>query len=110
MARAKSIEKTVREAVEEGLVYRGAKQALKAIRNGTASMIVISSTCPPKKREEIKKEAEKAGVECHDYDGTSLDLGELSKRPYGVSVLTIVAKKKTEKKKEAKKTAGKEKK
>ena len=75
--------------VKSGKYTLGWKSTIKAIRNGKAKLILISSNCPPLRRSEIEYYSllSKAGI--HHFAGTNNDLGTACGRFYRVSVMAI---------------------
>jgi large subunit ribosomal protein L30e len=74
----------LKSAVTTGKVLYGADQARKAIRGGTAKMLVVAANCPDR---EI---AEGKGVRILRFEGSGIDLGAACGKPFNVSVLAIL--------------------
>lgn len=82
--------KTVRNAVDTDNVILGTKETLSAVLNGKVKFVVVASNCDAESRDDLKKYTELSGVELHEFDGTSIDLGEVCGKPFVVSMLGIV--------------------
>ena len=76
--------KELNRTVSSGKVYFGPKQAFKL--GNEAKMFIISSDCPEKK--EIMERS--SDVPVYIYNGNSQTLGTLLKKPFSVSVITII--------------------
>lgn len=75
----------IKQAVDTGDVWFGAKRAEKAVKKKTAKMLVVASNCPDF---QWMKESE---VKVHRYKGTSMDLGTACGKPFSISVITILS-------------------
>ena len=76
--------KELNRTVSSGKVYFGYKEALK--RGNEAKMFIISHDCQEKK--EIMEQA--TNVPVYAYNGSSRTLGTLLKKPFSVSIITII--------------------
>lgn len=76
--------KELNRAVSTGKVYFGAKEALR--RGEEAKLFIVSHDCPQKK--EILQES--GDVPVFMYSGNGRALGTLLKKPYGISVITVI--------------------
>jgi large subunit ribosomal protein L30e len=83
------LDKAISTAVKTGKVVLGAESAVKNAQTGKAKLIVVSANCPTKVRGDIEYYAELSGVKVMVYEGTSIDLGMVCKRPFTVSALTV---------------------
>jgi large subunit ribosomal protein L30e len=83
------INKHLRITVKSGTIGFGAKEALEASKSGKAKLLIISSNCPERYRNEITSNAKLTGIPVHIYSGTSLDLGVACEKPFVVSALSV---------------------
>jgi large subunit ribosomal protein L30e len=83
------INKQLRIAVKSGTVQFGVKDALEASKSGKTKLLIVSSNCPEKHRNEIVSNAKLTGIPVHFYSGTSLDLGGACEKPFLVSALSV---------------------
>ena len=83
------IDKAIASAVKTGKVSFGATAALQSAKIGKAKMIVLASNCPKEIKEDIEHYSKISGIPVIAYKGTSMDLAEVSKKPFIVSALTI---------------------
>ncbi|NIA10220.1 MAG: 50S ribosomal protein L30e [Nitrospiraceae bacterium] len=77
------IAKELNRVLATGKVYMGFKEA---IRSKDAKMFIVSNDCPRKK--EIMSVAGDKPV--FVYKGGSVDLGNVCKKPFSISVMAIV--------------------
>lgn len=80
------ISRALKSAISTGKVEFGVCQTIKAIKDGRAQMIVLSSNCPSP---ELKNDLD---IKVHLYDGNNMELGALCGKPFSVSALVIVDK------------------
>lgn len=78
------IGKEIRKAIETGNVKLGVDQSRKAIKAGTAKLLVISSNCP----DEYLRNQSQARMLV--FDGTNVDLGSACGKPFPVSALAVL--------------------
>jgi len=74
----------IKQAIDTGDVYIGAREAEKAIKKNTAKLIVVATNCP--KLSWMKN----ISIKIHKYKGNSVDLGVACGKPFSVSVIAIL--------------------
>jgi len=74
----------IKQAVDTGDVWLGAKRAEKAVKKKSAKMLVMASNCP---EFQWVKESD---IKVYRYNGTSTDLGTACGKPFSVSVLAVL--------------------
>ncbi len=82
------INKALKTAVTTGKVLFGFDQTMKAVREGKAKLIIVSSNCPDKHLLIIEKHEE---VPSHRFNGTNIELGSACGKPFSVSVLSVLS-------------------
>jgi len=83
------IDKAIRMAVDTGKVEFGVNSALRLASSGEARLIVISSNCPKKFKEDITYYSKLSKTTVYGFSGTSLELGSLCGKPFPISALSI---------------------
>jgi large subunit ribosomal protein L30e len=83
------IDKAIRMAVDTGKVEFGVKSALRLASSGEVRLIIISSNCPKKFKEDITYYSKLSKTTVHEFNGTSLELGSLCGKPFPISALSI---------------------
>ena len=76
-------------SVKTGKTSFGTNRAIKDAKTARAKLIIIASNCPQKGRESIEYYCMPSKVPTIIYEGTSLDLGALCGKPFGVSALVV---------------------
>jgi len=80
------ISRALKSAIITGKVEFGVDQTEKAIKAGTAQMIILSRNCPSKIL------TGNVGVKVHVYEGNNMELGALCGKPFSVSALAVIDK------------------
>ena len=84
-----NIDKAIASAVKTGKVSFGANAALQNAKSGKAKMIILASNCPKDIKEQIEYYAKISQVPVITYKGGSMDLAEVSNKPFIISALSI---------------------
>jgi len=80
------ISRALKAAITTGRVEFGVDQTEKAIKTGTAQMIILSRNCPSKLL------TGDVDVKVHVYEGNNMELGALCGKPFSVSALAVIDK------------------
>lgn len=83
------VNKAITTTAKTGKIQLGANSALKSAKMRKAKLIIVSSNCPQKIREDIEYYCKLSKVPVSIYKGNSLDLGAVCGKPFEVSFLTI---------------------
>lgn len=76
--------KVFRSVLTTGKVVIGTKQAVDAVKNGKAQVVVLSSNCLEKTRNEFK------GVSMINYPGNGVDLGIACGKPFSIAAFAVL--------------------
>jgi large subunit ribosomal protein L30e len=74
----------IRKAIETGAVRLGVDQTKKAVREGSAKMVILSTNCPD---EFLMNQSETKTLR---FDGTNADLGSACGKPFSISALAVI--------------------
>ncbi|MFB0501961.1 MAG: 50S ribosomal protein L30e [Candidatus Bathyarchaeia archaeon] len=83
------INKAIATTIRTGKVLFGANNAVRNARIGKAKLIIVAANCPQKIRGDIEYYCRLSDVPIVIYNGTSIDLGSVCRKPFMVSALTI---------------------
>ena len=83
------INKAIATTIRTGKVLFGADNAVRNVRIGKAKLIIVAANCPQKIRGDIEYYCRLSDVPIVIYNGTSIDLGSVCRKPFMVSALTI---------------------
>jgi len=81
--------KAIATTIRTGKVLFGADNAARNARIGKAKLIIVAANCPQKIRGDIEYYCRLSDVPVVIYNGTSIDLGSVCRKPFMVSALTI---------------------
>ena len=68
----------------------GTKQSIKAIRAEKVNQVFLANNCPQMVKEDVKRYAEMVNIPVEELDIACDDLGALVKKPFLVSVVSIL--------------------
>jgi large subunit ribosomal protein L30e len=74
-------------ALKTGSVVFGPAQTEKCVNEGRARMVIVAGNCPATFRSKIAK---KENPFIHTFEGSSLALGNVCRKPFAVSTLAVV--------------------
>lgn len=81
----------IRRVVETGEVRMGSRSVGKELGTGKPKLVIVSSNCPKALRTGITAAAGAAKVPLYPFTGTSLELGEICRKPFPISAMAIVS-------------------
>ncbi len=76
--------------LKTGKVVIGYKETMKTIRMGKSKLVIMAANAPDEVREDIERYCKLAKIPLFVFHGTSLDLGAICRKPFMVSVLSIL--------------------
>jgi len=80
------IKRALRNVQETGKITVGIRETVKQLKKGSVKLIIVSRNCPPKEVTTLKG----FKVPVYTYDGTNLELGEASGRPFSISTIGVI--------------------
>ena len=83
------VNKAIATTAKTGKILFGANSALKSARSRKAKLVIVSSNCPQRIREDIEYYCMLSKIPVSIYKGNNVDLGAVCGKPFAVSVLTI---------------------
>ncbi|GBE17526.1 MAG TPA: 50S ribosomal protein L30e [Euryarchaeota archaeon] len=85
-----NLDKSIRSAVDSGNVVLGTKETLNRVMTGDAKYIVVAENCEENAKEDLRRYAEISGLDVQEYNGSSVELGEVCGKPFVVSMLAVL--------------------
>ncbi len=82
--------KAIRSAVDSGNVILGTKKTLNLVLSGEVKYVVVASNCEVGAKEDLARFAEISGVKVSEFEGSSVELGEICGKPFVVSMLAVL--------------------
>ena len=86
----KDIKKTIMSAVKEGRAKIGIKSTTKAMIKGEISTVFVSSDCPSDMRAEVDNYAGIKEIPVEVFPGNSRELSIICKKPFNITVISLV--------------------
>jgi len=83
------VNKAIATTVKTGKILFGTSNAIKNAKTRRAKLIIVTSNCPQKIREDIEYYCKLSNIPVTIYKGTSIDLGAVCGKSFKVSALTI---------------------
>ena len=80
----------IKRIVETGKVQMGSRSVDKTIKTGKPKLVILSSNCPKEIKESMFQNAQATNVPIYSYGGTSLELGEVCRKPFPISAMAII--------------------
>ncbi len=84
---AKLLEKAIKDAIEDGKVSFGTKEALGGMKN--SKLVVLSHSIPSETLQKINDAAKSAKVQMLNYRGSSVELGRLCGAQFRISAVSL---------------------
>ena len=78
---------SLRRAIKTGNVIIGSNETLECIKEGKAKLVVIAQNAPSEVKQAV---AGQENVHLHTFEGSSVQLGMASGKPFMVSALAVV--------------------
>lgn len=79
----------IREVLDKNIVI-GSEQALKSLKKGNVEKVFVTSNCSLRIKQEIEKYAQLQKVEVKSLEMPNEELGVVCKKPFSISVLTVL--------------------
>lgn len=84
-----NIEKELKSAIATGKVDLGSMSTIRNARQGRGKLIILAKNIQPEIRSDIESYAELSTLPVHIFDGSSLELGSVCKKPFPVAAMLI---------------------
>jgi large subunit ribosomal protein L30e len=80
----------IKRIMETGEASLGSKNVKKLLKTGKPKLVIVSDNCPRQTREDLEHYTKLSGVPLHEFQGTSLKLGEICRKPFPISAMAII--------------------
>ncbi len=84
-----SEEKEIKSAIKEKKLVIGTKSVLKNLKQNIIKSVIYASNCPENTHKDLEYYSKNFGIELKKFKGNSRQLGEVSAKPFNISVLGI---------------------
>ncbi len=80
----------IKKTIKEGKAIIGTEKTLKNLKLGKVSKVFLTSNCPAGVKKDIKYYSKLAKVDVVQLKQPNDELGALCKKPFSISVLSVV--------------------
>ena len=80
----------IKKILKSGNVWLGTERTVKGLRLGKVEKVLVSSNCPARVEKNINYYAGLSGAETHKLEYPNDELGVICKKPFSISVLSIL--------------------
>ena len=80
----------IEKLIADGKAVLGAEQAIKLLKQGRLKAVLVASNCPEQTKRDAKYYCSISAVEFEELLITNEDLGTVCKKPFSVSVISIL--------------------
>ena len=80
----------IKSLIDTKDVVLGSEQSIKNLKKGNVEKVFITSNCSTRTKQEIEEYAKIDSVDVSVMDMTNEDLGMLCKKPFSISVLSVI--------------------
>lgn len=78
----------LRDVLKQKDVIFGTNETIAGLKNGKVKKVLVASNCPKEVKDSLEHYAKIAGASVVQLDVPDKEIGLLSKKPFGVSVLS----------------------
>ncbi len=75
--------------IKEGKAIVGTDESIKNLKQGNVKKVFITSNCPQKTKDQVKKYAKLSNVKVEELEVPNDELGVLCRKPFPISVLAV---------------------
>ena len=83
------LSKAIRLAVDTGKVTLGSDKTRKALLSDQPKLVILAANCEKNYKGDVLRYAELSGVPVVEFNGSSLELGNVCGKPFPVQALSV---------------------
>lgn len=80
----------IKKAIENKMAVMGTKETIKKLKQGKVQKVYVSSNCPGEIKEDLKHLCNVGKVEIIDLVLPNTELGIACKKPFSISVVSVI--------------------
>ncbi len=84
-----TIIKQIKDAAKEKKLLMGSRTVLKSIKNKNVDTVVFASNCPENVRKDLDHYSKISGIKMEEFNGNSVDLGEICGKPFRILMVGL---------------------
>jgi large subunit ribosomal protein L30e len=82
--------KDIKKLLKENKLVIGADETLKGMKVGKFAKVFLATNCSDRAREDVARYASLSGVEIVETQMSNIDLGDVCKKPFAISVMGLL--------------------
>ena len=82
-------EKDIKEALKAKKALMGSRSVISAAKHGKLTSVIIAKNAPKTAVSDVMHYANISGIKTQEFDGNSMELGELCGKPFSILLLGI---------------------
>lgn len=84
-----TIIKQIKDAAKEKKLLMGSRTVLKSVKNNGVETVVFASNCPENVRKDLDHYSKISGIKMEEFNGNSIDLGEMCGKPFRILMVGL---------------------
>jgi large subunit ribosomal protein L30e len=84
-----TINQEIKEAIKEKKMMIGSRTVVKSVKKGLIHNVIYASNCPENTRKDMEYYSKNGFITVREFNGTSVQLGELCGKPFNVLLIGI---------------------
>jgi large subunit ribosomal protein L30e len=84
-----NVNQEIKEAIKEKKAVIGSRTVIKSVKRGNLNAVIYASNCPDGVRKDLAFYSKGGFVPVKQFEGNSLQLGELCGKPFNVLLVGI---------------------
>ena len=83
------VDRGIRVAVDTGDVTLGSEKSIQSLKLGKGQLVIVAANSPKDIVEDVEYYAKLSEIPSYTYEGSSVDLGSVCRKPFTVATLII---------------------
>ena len=83
----------IKKYIKENKAIIGTEETIKGLKKGTIREVFLSANCPENVKETIQRYVKISSIKMNELDIPNDELGVICKKPFPISVLSVVQEK-----------------
>ncbi len=84
------VNREIQKVVNSGKILIGARETMKALDGKGAKLVIHSTNCPEKLKDEFKVMCKEGDIPLYGYHANSTELGLACGKPYSIASLCVI--------------------
>lgn len=84
-----SVNKQVKDAVKGKKLIMGSRTVLRGVKDKMLELVIYASNCPGNVRKDLDHYSKISGIRMEEFDGNSVQLGEVCGKPFTILMVGV---------------------